>query len=167
MKLPSEFAGLTLPELLDRLAPIPEPPPISRLPQTQGCLLLLGIIALLGLWLGLRWLRRWRANAYRRAALSELRLIGASPVGLAQLLRRTALVAYPREQVAGLAGEDWLTFLDEALGRTAFRSDLGRSLLASVYSGAPLASPAEVVSLVRGWLRDHRSSFEGFQGKGG
>ena len=55
-------------------------------------------------------------DAYRRAALRELR--GAeSVVSIAELLKRAALAASPRTQVASLTGSAWVNWLAETGGR--------------------------------------------------
>ena len=50
--------------------------------------------------------RRHRRNAYRREALRELEEADAADISA--ILKRTALVAFPREQVASLSGAAWM-----------------------------------------------------------
>lgn len=79
-------------------------------------LVLFALVA--GLW---AWRRHYQQRAYRRQAAQELdrawaELIGDANVSryaqrLSQILRRTALMAYPRQQVAALAGAEWQRFL--------------------------------------------------------
>ena len=80
------------------------------------------VLVLLLLWLGWRFWKRWQANAYRREALRELGEIETAPERLPELLKRVALVAYPRAEVAELSGDAWLGFLDGTLGSTDFTS---------------------------------------------
>ena len=106
------------------LIDIPLPQAISLWPATSTSriaivLLIVGLIATI-IW----FMRRWHANRYRRAALAELDGIVRSPMvdrdpvlaidNLALLVRRTALVAYPRERIAPLNGVPWLDFLDRS-----------------------------------------------------
>lgn len=178
-----ELAQLSLSELIAKLEPIPEPTPISYFPETAIWIWLAAGLAcglLLLAWLALR---RWRARAYRRGALAELRR--AEDIGsMASILRRAALVAYPRDDVAGLIGEDWLAFLDHTLARADdldpqseradggsreprrspanFRTPIGRTLLTASYvddaSRASMMREASALrALVERWVRDHRA----------
>src|SRR5262249_19181416 len=99
------------------LIDIPLPPPVSLLPQTWPSRIALVLLAV-GLIPRVWWLvRSWRANRYRRAALAELNDIAYAPVqgqttsALALLVRRTALAAFPRQEIAALTGRAWLAFL--------------------------------------------------------
>jgi hypothetical protein len=164
-----DLTDLDLLELLERLAPVPEPQAVSLWPQTEAWFW----VALVGLVLAAGLLRsvllRRRANAYRRAALEEIRLAAESPVALAEILRRTALAAYPRADVAGLFGEEWLAFLDRTgrsgsgLSASAFREGPGRAFAVAPYEGeTPERHDAKELSrLAASWVRRHRRSAEG------
>ncbi len=181
-----DLSGLDLIELLDRLEPLPEPPPLSLWPQTEAWLWI-GLVAIvLAGWQIRRAVLHRRANAYRRAALCEIDAAGDCPAALAEILRRTALAAFPRGEVAGLYGDDWLAFLDRTgsldrtggLGRTSsldrgrgpdrtaradggceFRDGVGRAFAQAPYTRAPAESAALAV-LARRWVRGHRVGSE-------
>lgn len=155
MSVPEEFQGLNLVELLDLLEPVPEPAPISMVPQTVGWLWLgLGLAVLLG-WLAVVLLRRYRANAYRRAALAELREAGDDPARIAEVLRRAAIIAYSRDRVAALTGTDWLEFLDTSFSGTGFSSGPGVALSAAPYTRTRTPVPG-LNDLARTWIRAHK-----------
>lgn len=145
---------VTLIDLLDRLIEPPEPPPVSMMPQTWGwatiALILLAacIIAALYLW------RHYRANAYRRYALKELEAARNDPAAIAATLRRTALAAYPRRNVAGLVGEDWLRFLDAQVSGRDFLEGPGRLLAAAPYR-TTRGEPA-LYAIAKYWVARHR-----------
>lgn len=146
--------GPNLVDMLEELAEPPAPPPVPMTPQTAGwavlaALLVLAIAALVA------WrVRRYRANAYRRAALTALAAAGDDPAAVSAIVRRTALAAWPREAVAGLAGEGWLAFLDRTGGDGAFAGGPGRALLDAPYrDGTPAPGLAEVAA---GWVRRHK-----------
>lgn len=151
-----ETDGKNLVELLDMLKPIPEPDPVSMVPATQGWiwlgLALLAVVLLAGRW---GW-RRWRANAYRRAALAELEAAGGAPAEVAAILRRAALAAYPRRKVAPLTGTAWLAFLDETCEGVGFASGAGAALVEAPYRGGGTPSP-ELEEQARLWLKKHRA----------
>ncbi len=99
---------------LDALRPLHEPAPPPWWPPAPGWWALL-VLALLGMaW----WFyRRWRLRL-QRLALQELADIRSRQLGFAhsaslinQLLKRYALVCFPRHEVAGLSGRQWLQFL--------------------------------------------------------
>ena len=155
-----ELEGLTLPELIDRLADIAAPPPVSYAPETAGWWVLAAILVLAAVATAILLLRRRRRDQYRRLALAELRVIESKSgsgalTDVAALVRRTALVAFPRDQVAHLYGADWRDFL----ARTA-RVDLGPGVDQIVYGPyrRDVADAAgDNIVAARRWIRSHRA----------
>jgi hypothetical protein len=147
--------GVNLVDLLDRLAEPLEPAPVSMAPQTAGWTVLTVVLALVLAWLAWRWVQRWRANAYRRAALAELDAAGDDPAAVADILRRTALVAWPRDRVASLSGADWLRFLD-ATGGGGFLDGPGAALASAPYRSDAAAPAPGLGALAARWVRRHR-----------
>jgi Ca-activated chloride channel family protein len=124
-------------------------------PQTVGWTILLGMVVIALLYTLWRWRQHYRANAYRRQALSALESAGRDAVAIAAVLRRTALVAYPRTNVAGLSGEDWLIFLDRTGNGTTFREGPGRAVATAPYQASD-TSADEMAEAVATWIRGHR-----------
>ena len=158
---------------LTKLHDLMTPAPVSYAPATVGWYIVAGLVILLIGWLVLRWIAHRRATRYRREALGELtriesRLRGsdraAALIDLDVLVKRVALAAYPRVDVAALAGDAWLRFLDRSTGGRRFASGDGRPLGDLPY--APIAAreslPADgaqrLVDAVRAWIREHRVS---------
>lgn len=125
---------------LAQLAPAHAPPAPSWWPPAPGwwgLLLVAVVLAAAGV--------LWRMNPRRRsrqAALAELAAIRANSgdrVSLAQalqsLLRRYALAVLPRERVATVTGEAWLTLL-AGEGAAGLAGPAGRSLLTAAFGGA-------------------------------
>ncbi|MTH77060.1 DUF4381 domain-containing protein [Paracoccus aestuariivivens] len=140
--------------LIEQLTDPVEPTPISMVPQTWGWAVVAAVLLLAlayGFW---RWRRHRRANAYRRAALDLLAEAKDDPVRIAEILRRTALAAYPRSDVAGLAGQSWLAFLDHQVGGQAFASGPGQVLASAPYRESR-PDPA-LTHLAETWVRQHR-----------
>jgi len=105
---------------------------------------------------------RYRRNAYRRAALNELAGVETlSAIVAAQritaILKRAALVAFPRAEVAGLSGEAWLSFLDRTAGKDTFTAGPARFLPSLAFGDRQGAAdlPA-IAAAARAWVRDHR-----------
>lgn len=158
---------------LRSLKDIAIPEPISWMPQTWGWALVAGLLAVITLVLGLRRLRRYRANAYRREALLLLHDIEekiSDPArrhdgvhDLAELLKRVALAGWPREEVATISGASWVKFLGEH-GNPASAHLLASLLDDFEYQGNETLDtiPANVgddwTSSARRWIEGHRVS---------
>jgi Domain of unknown function (DUF4381) len=156
---------------LGSLADIVTPAPVSWMPQTWGwaalAILVLGVITT-ACW---RWLRWYKINRYRRAALVELhqleknigdpalrrQIVGELPV----LLKRVALAAWPREEVASLSGTEWAQFLGAETPDHPLGTDLGRVLADLEYRSdaeAAAVSPESAGKLIAAagrWIENH------------
>jgi len=163
----------TLATLID----VVPPPPPSWWPQTIGWAVL-GVVLLLALlWAAVRSWRRWRANRYRREALQALKALrpaatstdGATRAGallaLAELLKRSALAAWPRTQVAALSGAGWAQFLEHhAGGAQHAAATLAPFVADAQYQGAralarlPAAEAQALFDASHDWLARHRVS---------
>ncbi|MBB4005634.1 DUF4381 domain-containing protein [Aurantimonas endophytica] len=149
-----ESQPVTLLDLLDRLVEPSEPPPVSMMPQTWGWAVLALILLAVCIFVAIHMRRRYRANAYRRYAIKELEAARNDPAAIAAILRRTALAAYPRSEVAGLAGDDWLYFLDAQVSRKDFSEGSGRLVAAAPYR-ATQREPA-LYAVAKDWIVRHR-----------
>jgi len=150
------------PSDLSNLRDIVVPPDVSLWPPALGWWIvgagLLASAAVLAAMVALR----HRRDAYRRAALVELANIeplspGEAAQRITAVLKRAALVAYPRTEVAELSGEAWLGFLDRTGHTQAFTRGPAQVLPSLAYggSGEMLDLPA-IVSAARAWVRQHR-----------
>ncbi len=106
-------------------------------------------------------LRRRRGRLVRAALARVERQWVAAPgdpawlLALSELLRRAALARYPRAEVAGLTGEQWLAFLARQGGDPAFTGAAGRWLVEGPYRVQVTVPPAEATALLaaaRRWL---------------
>jgi len=81
---------------------------------------------------------------------------------LPELLKRTAIAAYGRGEVASLSGKLWLDFLDHSIGKPLFSGENGGLLLNCSYGPATLldgVSREQARNLcrdVRTWLAGHK-----------
>ncbi|MBO9406274.1 DUF4381 domain-containing protein [Shimia sp. R9_1] len=143
--------------LINQLAEVPEPAPVSMIPQTVGWAVLAGALglALLG-WAWRIW-RHYQANAYRREALAALDAAASDAAAISTILKRAALTAYGRTSVAALSGDDWLRFLDKTGGAAegGFVKGAGRILAAAAYRPEPVAAGPDLQALARHWIRNH------------
>lgn len=147
--------------LLSNLAEAGGPERISWLPNAPGWFVLLAILLF---WIAFRvYLRvkRYIANAYRRAALHELQQLQHMDVGLSrlpQLLKRTALYAFPRQEVAPLIGQDWEKWLDAHCPDSQFSTRYSGMLATLAYNRAESNSELqwlECFKAVRHWIQHH------------
>lgn len=144
---------LNLVDLLDRLAEVPEPEAISMLPQTWGWAVV-GFVLLTALSLyGWRRLQHYRRNAYRRDAIAALINIGEDPRQIAEVLRRTALCAYPRAEVAALCGKEWMDFLDRKISATVFTTEQWQILAIAPYKECEPVTGLNAIA--RHWVANH------------
>ena len=146
----------TDPASLDNLREIILPPPVPWWPLAAGWWVLLGLLTLLGTVAAFRAWRTWRAAAYRRAALREL-ATAANASAIAEILKRTALVAYPRTEVASLAGSAWLAWLAETGGRPV-SATVAERLTLGVFAQHDAADFGEVAAFAADWIRSHTVS---------
>lgn len=141
---------------LAALRPLHPPAAIDWWPPAPGWWALAAVLLVL---LGLAWWR-YRRQALRRAALTELRRLERSGLddrglsaGVNLLLRRVALARYPREQVAALSGEAWLRFLDARTRVGGFCQGPGRVLASGPYAPACTLDRGALIGLARQWVQ--------------
>lgn len=148
---------------------------MSRVPQSIGWMsppLVVGLFAALALAAAaaLCWWA-YRRDAYRRLALRDLDDLlpqlydegtrNQALAKLAILLKRTALLVYPREQVAPLSGAAWLVFLAQTSGEPDFTRRTGQMFVGAVFNPKADALPSheeceQIAHLARRWIVKHR-----------
>ena len=146
---------------LSHLADIAMPPPIAWWPPAPGWWILAVALAAAIAILACGAIRRYRRNAYRRIALAELAGIRptdvpASLMAISAVLKRVALVAYPRSEVASLTGAAWLAFLDRTAGTDAFTKGPAAGLNQAVSGGSDVTAEA-ILAAARRWVTHHRT----------
>jgi hypothetical protein len=160
------------PTSLDRLHDIVIPSAAPWWPPAPAWYWVLGFFSVVAVVALLLAFHRRQRSRYRREALTELLRLesaledratrSAALRALAELLKRAAVTAFPREQVAGLSGPAWFEFLDRTGRTTRFSAGDGAVLDAAVYdkrTAAALDDPkiTDLISLVRRWLKHHRA----------
>jgi hypothetical protein len=150
------------PPLLE-LRDIHAAPPPGFWPPAPGWwivgLLAVMIVLTLG-WLLCRYYRRWRRRRLVFKGLKNLRDTfenkgDMTPLvaELSILLRRVALMRFPRHQVAGLSGAKWLDFLDRTGGGGAFSRGAGKVLANGPYRPRLETDREPLLALVQRWLK--------------
>jgi hypothetical protein len=154
---------------LANLHDIVMPPPVPWWPPAPVWYVLAVVVVALVFAIVWRARRRWLARRYRTQALTELRAIhldslepADAAASMMTVLKRTALAAYPRQEVAGLSGMDWWSFLDQRVGGKEFSESLGPMTNVLVYSDAPndetsVAVIEQLAVASERWVRNHPS----------
>lgn len=157
------YEGLSLPQLLDLMHDLVPPEPIAWTPQTIGWLVAgVWLLVVLGLLVWHR-VQVWRRNRYRREALAELRAISSQPdlspqamaSEIATLIKRTALAAYERDEVAELYGEEWAEFLRQSSANDRLVDASAQALGNAAYSRN--ANGPDLVKPAQRWIKVHRA----------
>ena len=126
---------------------VPEPPPLW--PPASGVWVIRIIVLCVLTALFLLWRRARARSAYRRAGLALLDGAGtAHEVDV--ILKRVALAAFPRPQVAPLYGDSWVAFLETTGPRARFAP------IAAVDPAA--AATPELRRLAGIWIHYHRTT---------
>ena len=162
--MPTSTSGV---DPLSALRDIHLPPEPGFWPPAPGWWILVFVLVLVAM--ALAW---WQRSAARRRrpqrealrALADLRgalARGEAPHRFASegasLLRRMALARFPRQQVAGLTGRDWLEFLVEHGGGSGFAAAEAELLASAPYVPRIDAAEAErVLRLCERWIRGRR-----------
>lgn len=143
-------------EPLDKLHDFYQPPPPAWTPQTIGWYVLFALVGALAIAIAIRLIRRWFVNRYRREALREL--ADLHPQQFSELLKRTALSAWPREKVASLSGPAWIDFLNQTAHGELFQSSPANTVEECAIRCTSISSEDEQTlrQSVATWIRRHR-----------
>lgn len=138
---------------LDRLQDIVEAPSVGWWPPAPGWwVVAAGALVVVGI-AGMRAWQSWQANAYRRAALQELDT-ATTVAAVAGILKRTALAAWPRANVASLSGAAWCAWLRQTAS-AELPQDVAETLSSGVYRADQKASQP-LLAFAGRWIRDHQ-----------
>jgi len=151
----AQTSAMTPPDL--PLRDIHLPVSIGWWPVAPGWWLLCGLLLLLfiSFW-GLR--RFYQRRRMRRLAIQQLdRLadLSGTPLvtALSRLLRQAAIIHFPCHDCAGLAGQEWLEFLDRPFTDHPFTTGVGRCLSVGPYQKETQIDVVALVDLCRRWLK--------------
>ena len=167
------------PASLQNLNDIVLPEAAAWWPLASGWYFLLGLLLIFLVWLIYTSIQHRIKNRYRRAALHQLQLLTQEinktdkrdsvlrqiPI----LLKRTALTAYPRRQLASLTGKSWHAFLNSKVGTPSFTESSCNSLDCISYSVGDLdtvdaEAANELLEASKHWLKHHHPAGPSTQG---
>jgi len=144
------------PASLDRLHDLVLAPPEPWWPPAPGWLLLLAALLLLLLAFLVTRFMKWQADRYRREALALLDDPTTPPAEWSAILKRAAIAAWPRDEVAGLTGSAWLAFLDRTAAMNSFTSGPAKGLENLAFSPPGQSDLSTLKSAAREWIVRHR-----------
>ena len=159
--------GATTPTLELRDIHLPEP--VSWWPLAPGWWFVIALIVLLIIG-ALLFRQHQKKQALKKTVRAEFENICAQHQrdnntlqlvqSLSVLLRRACISFYPRSEVAGLTGKDWLSFLDSSMKNSnntlSFNSEHGQLIATAPYlsENSKLEIDSEkLIQLCENWLR--------------
>ncbi len=141
------------------------PDPVSWLPVTLGWRIVLVILLARFSWSAFKYSRKWWHDRYRRSALRKLEHIFTSDSvssarlrSVAELLKATALHAYPRDEVAALSGTAWIGWLNQHAKEPLFDNELRNLLTTTLYRSEGNIDAAQLDQLrtaAAHWISQH------------
>jgi len=149
------------------LKELPLPEPVSYFPQTAGWAVVAVVILALAGWFAWRRWQAWKKDAYRRDGVVQLsRMTDRSGdiSGLPFLIRKSALAAFPRADVASLRGADWTAWLNETAGRSVFKPEDSQIFDDLVYQAGDAYNRLDentrrhLLDASLYWMRKHRAA---------
>ncbi|QFU74274.1 DUF4381 domain-containing protein [Halioglobus maricola] len=140
------------------------PEAVNWWPQTPGWYAVGAVILVLLGRYSWRRIRYWYRNRYRKEARLQLQSLpqaGNHAREINQILKRAALAAYSRTDVASLSGQEWINFLNSRCSEPAFDATQCQCLAEGIYAEDALDKndrSALIEASVR-WLSAHRNRF--------
>ena len=144
------------------------PQAVADWPPALGWWLLAGLVLFGLVWFMRALYRRYQSNAYRRFAQRELTAIVAEHAttqdarralsALQFLMKRVAMTAFNRAEVAALTGVAWTQFLDATSATSQFSLGPGELLIDGPYEATQDHSSQELTalfSICAEWLKNH------------
>jgi len=152
------------PDLLEQLRDIHSAPAVSWWPPAPGWWVLAILVLAVLFWVGRRLLARYRIHQRRRQMLGWIDHLNATidpdkdPHAYLSTLNRVfkvvALRAFPTQQCAAMAGQEWAEFI----GRNLNIKQSGEALSVlenGPYKPAPHFDPVDISDLARAWIKQH------------
>ena len=152
------------PDLLSQLRDIHAAPAAPLWPPAPGWWILALLILVALVWVGRRILAAYRVRQRRKQMLAWIDHLNtnidpqsnpqAYLATLNRIFKLVALRAFPNEQCAALAGQDWADFLTGKM-KAVSASDSLNVLASGPYDPAPQFDPGVMSDLTRFWIKQH------------
>ena len=132
---------------LNALHDIVEPSSVSYWPPAPGGVMLVLFVVAVVLAVTFRLLLKVRRNRYRTVA-GALVNQAVTVQDVSVVLKRAALVVWPRERVASLYGQEWAEFLSSSCSGVHFQD--------TAFDDPAEPASDDLLAAARLWLRDHK-----------
>ena len=140
---------------------IPDIPSIW--PLSSAAYFILAFIVSLFIIICIIFLMKWIKGRARRAALKQIekyqeneKIDSKDIMNISILLKRVALAYFPRKDVAGLVGDDWIEFLARTSYDPSFSKEIASVLLTAPYEKNANTDAKELLILVEKWIKARR-----------
>ena len=158
---------------LAALHPLREPAAIGWWPLAPGWWVLIALLLLAIAILSYTLVRRYRANAYRRLALTQLQAIQERYANSPRddkclqntasdsnaLLKSVALRVFPRHDIAALSGEAWMEFLNKTRRSESVDTEFSTGFANAAYlPKAPDLDAEQLFRACQNWISKHRAA---------
>jgi hypothetical protein len=153
----------------DEVGKLIEPAPVPFTFDAPGWYVVGAIAALLILFFVFLLIRHYRLNLYRRHALAQLSAIekdfsaaGTFDIMVYQadlLVKRIAMARYGRQNVSGLRGNEWISFINNKWREKSFDCTDGQLLTQKIYQSTHPVSVDEAslfLQKTRRWIKRHK-----------
>ena len=130
------------------------PPSIDWALTGPGFLILYALLFFLAVFWGHRVIKRWRKNAYRRAAIHAFKRTGNQTEDALHLLRETAVQGFPGQGVPGLWGTSWWDFLNRQTPSPLFTTEMA-SRISDRYRKGVGEDPVINAAVLK-WIQSHK-----------
>ncbi|OIQ28504.1 MAG: hypothetical protein BM564_08870 [Bacteroidetes bacterium MedPE-SWsnd-G2] len=146
-----------------QLAPLSEPAPIEFTMETPGWYVVAIIVLILLVWVIIKSVERYKANAYRRDAVNQINEIEKSFSNIKNplyqvsvVLKQVSIISYGRALTADLYGDQWLEFLESKCKHTPF-ANYKTQLKDGLYKDINVdkAEVKHIFSLSKKWIKHH------------
>ena len=152
---------------LEQLRPNHLPTPVGIWPLAPGWWVVGGVTLAVILLIAYIIISRRRKRRYRRQALSALhKVVKAYKThgnkrqyahDCNRLLKKVALVAYPRQDIASLNGHQWQAFLAASSGNTLFSEAEGAALGSDRFKPDHELNVDQLQTLTISWIKHHHA----------
>lgn len=151
------YEGLNLPDLMELMHPVVYPEPISYFPATIAWLIIAVWLMAILILVTINRVQKYRADGYRREAVRRIQTISCEEHTAAQeiasLVKRTAIAAYSRGEVASLTGTRWCRFLSD----TSEQISESEAALVAEAAYEPDVRVEDVKQVAILWVRSHHA----------